>query len=445
MTTTAALLSAGMSLDAARAKAELFARARATLGRAGASTHSLAVFVPGRVEMLGKHTDYAGGRSLLAAVERGICLLAAPRADTMMRVFDARSGEETGFAIDPALEPAIGQWSNYPRTVARRVARNFPELARGADVAFASDLPLAAGMSSSSALMVAVFLALAGLNDLDESPTYRDAIHSREELAAYLGCVENGQSFGPLSGDRGVGTFGGSEDHVAMLCCEAGALSQYAFCPVRRERTVPWPADHALVVATSGVAAEKTGGARESYNRAALATRAILHEWRAATGDAAGTIGDVLAGGPDATARLTSIVADAVRRGAADPALCERLTQLVTESEEIVPAAADALARRDLPALGALVDRSQGNAERLLGNQVPETLHLARAARELGAVAASAFGAGFGGSVWAMVRAADATRFAREWRTAYLAAFPRHAARAEVFVTRPGPAATRFE
>ncbi|NUQ19679.1 MAG: galactokinase, partial [Gemmatimonadaceae bacterium] len=124
-----------MRLEAARAKAELFARARAVLGRATGSAHSHALFVPGRVEFLGKHTDYAGGRSLLAAVERGICLVASPRSDLMMRVIDARSGDETAFAIDPALEPVAGHWSNYPMTVARRVARNFPGLARGADVA----------------------------------------------------------------------------------------------------------------------------------------------------------------------------------------------------------------------------------------------------------------------------------------------------------------------
>ena len=61
-----------------------------------------------------------------------------------------------------------------------------------------------------------------------------------------------------------------------------------------------------------------------------------------------------------------------------------------------------------MAAFGDLVDRSQQLAERRLGNQVPETIELARSARELGARAASAFGAGFGGSVWALVSRADA-------------------------------------
>ena len=437
MTATSALLSAGMSLDAARAKAELFAPARGALGRAGGGAHALAVFVPGRVEILGKHTDYAGGRSLLAAIERGICLVAAPRPDLMMRIIDARSGEEAGFAIDPALEPVMGQWANYPMTVARRLARNFPELSRGADVAFASDLPLAAGMSSSSALIVAVFLALAELNALDQLPSYQAAIHTREDLAAYLGCVENGESFGPLAGDRGVGTFGGSEDHVAILCSEPGVLCQYAFCPVSFERSIPFPASHALVIVTSGVVAEKTGAMREAYNRSARNAHAVLDAWRAATGDDASSLGRVLARGPDAAERLRAVVTD--------PVLRARLEVFVEETASIIPLAGEALARGELDTFGALAARSQENAERLLGNQVPETAHLARSARKLGADAASAFGAGFGGSVWAMVRAVDAERFAHRWLEEYVAAFPRHAARAGTFSTRPGPAALRVE
>jgi galactokinase len=437
------LCAAGMGEPAAAAKGELFARAVRALG-ASDSREQRAYFVPGRVEVLGKHTDYAGGRSILAAIERGICLVARARADRTVRVLDALSDEAASFAFDPALQPVLGHWSNYPMTVARRIARNFPEARSGADVALASDLPAAAGLSSSSALVVAVFLALADVNELERSESYRRAIRSREELAAYLGCVENGQSFGQLTGDRGVGTFGGSEDHVAMLCCEPGMLSQYAFCPVRQERSVPLPQDYVLVIAASGAAAEKTGAARNAYNRAALAAQAILSEWRAATGDDAATLGAVLARDPNTAAALTEVVEDAVQRGAAPASLRPRLEQFLEESEVIVPAASDALERRDVAAFGALVDRSQDNAERLLGNQVPETIHLARSARELGAAASSAFGAGFGGSVWALMRAADVGPFAREWRDVYDAAFPERRARADVFVTRPGPAAVRL-
>ena len=60
----------------------------------------------------------------------------------------------------------MGHWSNYPMTVARRLARNFPGLARGADIAFLSTLPRAAGLSTSSALVTATYLVLDAVNDL---------------------------------------------------------------------------------------------------------------------------------------------------------------------------------------------------------------------------------------------------------------------------------------
>src|SRR3954463_9899064 len=80
-------------------------------------------WVPGRIEFLGKHTDYAGGRSLVCAVERGICAIASPREDVGVSVIDAgRSpAKSVQFALDPGLHPTPGHWSNYPMTVAGRV------------------------------------------------------------------------------------------------------------------------------------------------------------------------------------------------------------------------------------------------------------------------------------------------------------------------------------
>jgi hypothetical protein len=83
-------------------------------------------------------------------------------------------------------------------------------------------------------------------------------------------------------------------------------------------------------------------------------------------------------------------------------------------------------------------------AEHLLGNQVPETVALARSARELGAAAASAFGAGFGGRVWALVRAESAEEFLGRWQSRYAAAFPEAARGASFLATRPGPSATNL-
>jgi galactokinase len=246
-----------------------------------------------------------------------------------------------------------------------------------------------------------------------------------------------------------VGTFSGSQDHTAILCSRAGALVQYAFAPVRFERAVPLPYDFVFVIGASGVLAEKTGAALELYNRQARRVHALVDRWRGATGRADATLAAALASSPDALDRLRAIVRDPVMRSSTADAfdvtdLITRLDQFAIESDEIIPAAGDALERGDLAALGELVDRSQRGAELLLGNQVPETFHLARSARSLGAVAASAFGAGFGGSVWALVRRAEAPAFLQCWQDAYESRFPEPAARASFFVTAAGPAAMRL-
>ena len=97
-----------------------------------------------------------------------------------------------------------------------------------------------------------------------------------------------------------------------------------------------------------------------------------------------------------------------------------RLRQFFDETYRFVPRAADALARGALDEFGEIVAGSQQGAERALENQIPETMNLVRIARELGAVASSAFGAGFGGSVWAMVPVdGRVERFISEWRDRY--------------------------
>lgn len=440
------MAAAGLSEAAARAKAERFARCARALAACGAPAEggARAVFVPGRIEVLGKHTDYPGGRSLIAVAEQGLCLVAAGRREPVVRAFALDLGEECEFPFSGDIQPTVGHWSNYLMTVARRVARNFPGPLRGATLAFSGDLPVAAGMSSSSALVVACFLALAGINRLSGREEYRRHIAGSEALAEYLGAVENGQTFGGLVGDKGVGTFGGSEDHTAMLCSQPGRLSQYSYCPVRLERRIALAAGHVFAIASSGVAAEKTGPAMEKYNRASRLATAVAEAWRRATGASHSHMAAALvgAGQGDAVTRIRAVLKAAAAGGPFSAAeLAARFEHFLAESVEIVPAAGDALAAGRLDEFGRLVDRSQELAETLLGNQVPQTVFLARSARGLGAAAASAFGAGFGGSIWALVREEAAAALLDGWAREYRQAFPAEAAGARFFCSRPGPAA----
>ena len=428
-------MEAGLSAPEAARKAALFEKVGGGERR---------FFVPGRIEVLGKHTDYAGGRSLLCAVERGFCLAVSPRSDRRVRLFDAGRGLEAEVPLDADFAPEAKGWTVYAATVARRLAQNFPGDLRGADVAFASDLPRASGLSSSSALVVALFSALADVNDLAARPEYRANVRSLEDLSGYLGCLENGQTFKGLQGDRGVGTLGGSEDHTAILCCRRGELAQYAFCPVRHERSIPLPEGSTFVVASSGIKAPKARAVRDRYNRLSLATVAILDIFRRETGRADTTLFAAVTSSPDAPSEIRRTLSKAEHPSFTTAFLLDRFDQFLEETTRIIPTAADALARADLAALGRLADRSQELAERHLGNQIPETIALAREARRLGALAASAFGAGFGGSVWALVPTEEAAGFLGRWSESYARAFPATAAAAAFFPTRPGPALLRL-
>ena len=441
----AALVANGFDAAAANARAASFIQCAAGVDAIGGDAHGrVHVWAPGRIEVFGKHTDYAGGRSLLTAVERGFSVVAAPRTDARIRVIDASGDNACETALDVAASAPDGQWSNYVATVARRVARNFPDAHAGLDLAFVSDLPSAAGVSSSSALMIGVFSALAAVNRLPDTATWRQSLATLPELGGYMGAMENGLTFGALGGDSGVGTLGGSQDQTAILCAEPGQVVDFAWMPVRKVGAHALSQSKRFVVASSGVVAEKSAGARELYNRASLLVRHLVAIWNKNTGRSDHSLAAVVQSQPDAADRLREmLVSDATDRFPA-AALRDRFEQFLLETYTLIPAASAAFELSDWAALGEVAARSQRAAEELLGNQVPETMALVAEAKSRGAVAASAFGAGFGGSVWALVDSSDADRFQRDWSESYRQRFPDAAARAMFFTTAAGPAAVTW-
>lgn len=396
-------------------------------------------WVPGRLEVFGTHTDYAGGRTLVCAVPRGFAVVARPRADGILHVIDARRDQDVTLDVSD-VEHFLGSpssgWRRYVAVVLRRLARNFPGAPLGADLAFASDLPRASGMSSSSALMVAVATVLVRAGGLEERAEWQENIASTRDQAGYYACIENGLSFGRLSGDAGVGTHGGSEDHAAILTATPGQMSALAFVPMRALDTVALPGEWTFVVAPSGVPAQKAGTAREAYNRLSEGTRILLDLWNQHSDRIASSLGSALMSeaitlrsvvSSAAVGRLRASIRRAKVAGWSAAALEKRLEHFIREDSRI-PEAVTAVAAADAAQLGRLAADSQHDAEALLGNQIPETTELPRTARTLGAFAARSFGAGFGGSVWALVERERAEEFAGRWSS-------------EAFVAMPGPPA----
>jgi galactokinase len=428
---------AGMGPSDAASRAALLDRVEAGFRERYQQTPMWRAFVPGRVEVFGKHTDYAGGRSLLAAIPRGFAMAAHPRGDMRVRAVDLRYREATEVNAADDLKPVQG-FGKYVHVVARRLALNFPGAPLGVDLAFASDVPRAAGVSSSSALVVGVAMALARRANLPARDVWQRHIRSPHDLAWYLGCVENGLDYPGLPGWTGVGTLGGSEDHTAIVACRAGHVSQYHFVPVAHLGDVAMPASWTFVVATSGVQADKAGSVRDRYNRASLATRVLLDVWNARASIPATSLGAALASEADACDRLRDWIGDARIAGFATDDLTRRLRHFVGENAR-VEEAARAFAAGDAEAVGRLASASQREAETLLGNQIAETSALVEAAGDAGAWAASSFGAGFGGSAWALVAAGAADTFGRRWLACYRRRSPQAGAEAAYFVAHPGP------
>lgn len=425
--------------------------------------------MPGRIEVLGKHTDYGGGRVLVCAVDRGITVHAEAadgRAGTLEARTDAYPGAirlEAGTAPDlPA-----GHWGRYVHTVLARLTDNFGPL-RPARLTVSSTLPPASGMSSSSAMITGSAMALADLNGLPETAAWSSQLTDRVALAGYAASIENGKSFGTLTGRPGVGTSGGSLDHTGMLTSTAGQLTYAQFDPMRLIDRVPLPSEWSFVVAVSGVLAEKTGAAQELYNRGPALLSGIVQEWNRRTGRADATVQAVLrslvgedlgvpllpgadlsaplsVGGPLSASPLACDERLApLRRLASEGGERDRLDQFLLESAVLVPRAHAALRSGDLDAFAAATATSQRLAETHLRNQIPQTVALVKTAEELGARAASSFGAGFGGSVWALVPTADADAFAAAWQERYLRTDGAPET-ADTLVTRPGAPGRRVE
>ncbi|NNE71868.1 MAG: galactokinase [Rhodothermales bacterium] len=357
-------------------------------------------FVPGRIELVGNHVDYAGGSSLTIATERGIVVAADPVDERELRIevelvpSDSTKGSQHLRAVLPLVQEASGTgWTSYPATLIRRILDNVPSSRRGngAAIRLVSDLPLAAGLSSSSAFLVALFLGWGHASGWLDDAVLREALSDKQSLADYLATVENGRDYRGLAGRLGVGTIGGSQDHTAIIRSRAGQIGRYRYVNPRLEGRWAWPQGARPVVLTSGVEAEKTGAAQDAYNGAVILANRIADRLR--THDES-----VEVMGQLSHEELLHFGKDL------ESSEARRLAAFLREREAVDEAAA-ALESEDMVRFAAAIRTSQQAKESLLGNQIPETTLLCQLAVRAGAFCATSFGAGFGGAVWAMVPA----------------------------------------
>src|SRR5215468_3258666 len=214
------------------------------------------VAAPGRVNLIGEHIDYHNLPVLPMALTRAVRIDFIPRADHHITAESDSYGRRE-FDWTSGLTPvARGDWENYLRASAQAISGKWGVL-RGIDAHISSDLPAAAGLSSSSALLVAFTLALLRAN------------HHEATFEELMEILPDGEQF--------VGTRGGGMDHAASLGSRAGCASLIQFAPLSIER-IPIPAGWTFLVAHSMQTAEKSGAVRERYNAVRAAGNEALRD-----------------------------------------------------------------------------------------------------------------------------------------------------------------------
>lgn len=143
------------------------------------------VFAPGRVNLIGEHTDYNEGFVLPLATEMGITMEAVLRSDDLIRIKAVDLGEAVSLSLRE-LMPADGkQWWNYPAGVFWAFLEERYRV-KGADLVFSGDVPIGSGLSSSAALEVATATAISHLNGLELEPL-KLALLSQKAENRYVG------------------------------------------------------------------------------------------------------------------------------------------------------------------------------------------------------------------------------------------------------------------
>jgi galactokinase len=344
--------------------AGLAARFAGRFGRAP----QVAWWAPGRVNLIGEHTDYNDGFVLPLAIPYGVAAAVAARPDGVLRVASAQvPGAPVEVAVEALAPGAVSGWAAYIVGVVWALrAEGHP--VGGADVLVDGDVPLGAGLSSSAALGCAVAAALADGGGL---------ALPRPELARLAQRSEN--AF--------VGAPTGIMDQSAALLATAGhALFLDTRTLAAEQVPLDLPGHHLalLVVDTRAPHALVDGAYADRRRTCAAAARTL----------GVPALRDVPAGGLDAA--LAAL---------ADPVARRRVRHVVTENDRVLRTV-DLLRRGDLRAVGPLLTASHESLRDDYEVSVPRLDVAVAAALAAGALGARVTGGGFGGCVVVLVAAA---------------------------------------
>ncbi|MFA6242003.1 MAG: galactokinase [Candidatus Hydrogenedentales bacterium] len=403
---------------------------------------------PGRVNLLGEHIDYNGLPVLPMTIDREIRIAFAPRTDSTIRLHEIDTAyPQAEFVNEPAIPASPrGAWENYCKAAVHGLNAHLqPASFPGMDLLVEGTIPMAAGLSSSTALVVAS--ALAYLNVLGV-PLDKSGI-SRIELAGLLADAE-----------RYVGTQGGGMDQAIILLGGEGAACKINFHPLRVEQA-PLVPGHAIVVCNSLVKADKSGGALHRYNEGPLSCRLIRAMVERKAQEEFGPeiefdrLDDLWSGPLCLTnAEVETLFAQTFHRETTSLAEAARFLELSVDEIRAkwlgdlpepeggfrlqararhqiaefkrVELGRDCLLAGDAPGFGALMNASHESCRVDYRVSCDELDQLVAAARASGSLGSRLTGAGFGGCTVNLVPASHTSEFRRQIEKRYYEPLARH-------------------
>jgi galactokinase len=323
---------------------------------------------PGRVNLIGEHTDYNDGFVFPMAIDRETLVAASPRADRRVRVYSVNEREEAEFDLDDPGPTRRGVWLDYVEGVARALERRGVRLC-GADLVVLSDVPAGAGLSSSAAFEVSTGLALSAVAD-GEVDRVTLALAGQEAEHTYVGtnCGIMDQFIAAL----------GQKGHALLIDCRTLEAT-----------SVPLDtSEAAVVICDTNVKHELSSSEyntrREECERGVALLREVLPDIKALR-DVSVTDFEVHEG----------LLPDPVRR---------RCRHIVTENQRTL-AAADALRQGDLKEMGRLMylsHQSMRDDYEISCRELDVLVEIASTCE--GVLGARMTGGGFGGCTVNLVR-----------------------------------------
>jgi N-acetylgalactosamine kinase len=241
----------------------------------------LIVRSPGRVNVLSRHIDHQGGNCNLMTIGYETLMVIHARSDDQvhLRNVDQERFPSRQFSIGQLvmdlpwddwlslinsekvsrmIQTTGGDWSQYIMAAVLRLQKKFNRTKLlGMDMVVSGNIPMAAGLSSSSSLVVGAAEATIALNQLDTFP------------AQFVDLCGEGEWF--------VGTRGGSADHAALKIGQKGKVLKVRFFDFAVEDLVPFPAEYIMAVCDSGLKAHKSANTRQQFNHRITCYRIGFH------------------------------------------------------------------------------------------------------------------------------------------------------------------------